>query len=543
MDEEIRRLERLAARGDAEAEQRLTVYYRRMGGELPVPAPVFDLEEALRQDGFEISMLHAAGSRSPDDIVAIRNELILVTRHWNNEISASVDADRGPAHMFSAPLPWDEEMYQELWQQIGEILNIPRTPQERNPIFSRGTSFSKTPERTLGTAELAKHLQVNQETVRRWARTSDIPHDVIIGERAAEQVNKGTIRLEDIARKIIKYDPEEVRFWYMSQTAAGKRLPRRNKIPLAEGRARLQAVKKRLDISTQQLATALSMKRTTLNGYLYGNKQGKLNSIPMSIVTMAEGLTEDDIPVSSKHLPKHILKNALIINRGRIYDTARALEMHPTTIKKRVEEYGLKRLLKRRPRERISREDLMERLISRRGHVKEVAGDLKIERSSLYKLLNLYGLDPKEFRSFSKIIVYQYLKKHHGNRTDAAGELGIGVEGLRQLVRKYGLEKYFPTGESKLRPAKVGRMYAASRYNVEKTAKHFGVSVSYMNKYLNRFSLRPPLDPEEVRLYFKSRRGGARTLKTARKFGLSVPYMTRFLEKYNIQPKRKTRDL
>ena len=366
----------------------------------------------------------------------------------------------------------------------------------RNPIFSRGTSFSKEPKRTHSTAQLAEHLKVNQETVRRWARSSDIPHDVIVGDRIAEQVRAGTTKLEDISRKAIKFDPEEARFWYLSQTAEGKRLPKLSRIPLEEGRARLKAVMQQLKLSTTQLASLLGENRMTLNGYLYGKRLGKVTSIPTKIITYAEGLTEDDIPLSNKSVPKKMLENALIINEGHIANTARELGMHPTTLKKRAVEAGLGHLLRAKPdlKKQVTPADVTEALNKHQGHVKSVAAELGCERTTMYKLFRAFNIDPEQYRSRSKQEVHQALRKWRGNRGRAAKQLDIGVTVLRQLVAKYGLEREFPAfdiiKESKLDPAEVGKALRRFKYNIQKTAKKFGVSTSYMNKFVKRWNLR-----------------------------------------------------
>jgi AraC-like DNA-binding protein/DNA-binding protein Fis len=366
----------------------------------------------------------------------------------------------------------------------------------RNPVFSRGTSFSKEPKRTYSTAQLAEHLKVNQETVRRWARSSDIPHDVIVGEKIAEQIRANTKRLEDISRKAIKFDPEEARFWYLSQTAEGKRLPKLSRIPLEEGRARLKAVMQQLKLSTTQLASLLGENRMTLNGYLYGKHLGKVTSIPTKIITYAEGLTEDDIPLSNKSVPKKMLENALIINEGHIANTARELGMHPTTLKKRAMEAGLGHLLRAKPnfKKQITPTDVTEALVKHQGHVKSVASELKCNRTTLYRLFHSFGIDPEQYRSRSKQEVHQALRKWRGNRGRAAKQLDIGVTVLRQLVAKYGLEREFPAfdiiKESKLDLAEVGKALKRFKYNIQKTAKKFGVSTSYMNKFVKRWNLR-----------------------------------------------------
>lgn len=141
VDEELRRLERLAARGDLDAEQRLATYYLRIGRPPAEQPPVYDLEAALIQDGFTIILY----DRTKDDVIATRPDIRFRTRRWDNliDIAFTPNFDRwADSTLYSAPFPWDEEMYAEFWKEIEQSLGVPKQ-YRANPVGRMGAAEQK----------------------------------------------------------------------------------------------------------------------------------------------------------------------------------------------------------------------------------------------------------------------------------------------------------------------------------------------------------------------------------------------------------------
>lgn len=364
----------------------------------------------------------------------------------------------------------------------------------RNPIYHRGKQLLKKPNRIARTEQVADILHVNVETVRRWARETDIPHDVIVGPKAATKLAAGGA-LDKISRKRAVYDPKEVKIWYTSQQKEGKRLSLQDRIPLSEGRTRLRAVKKRLNVNTEEFSKLLRVNRSTLVGYLYGSRNKELKTVPASIVKKAENLTPEMVPANVKRIPLFVVKDALSKSRGKPGATAELLGITPTTLHRMADRFGLSDLIQKKPIERITAKQLFLTMKKHDGHMKGVAAELGIARTTLYSLLKKVNLSPKDCRKGShrtREEVKQALKMHHNNRTLAAKELKIGVEKLRPLIKEYGLKRYFPLiNTSKLDPEEVAKVFKRTRYSVGKTAKKLGVSISYMNKYIKSRNLRP----------------------------------------------------
>lgn len=115
--------------GDLDAERRLAAYYLRRGEERPQPE-MFDIEDALRGDGFQIIPYN----RESDDIIAVREDIRFRTRRWDNQVDIALSpgfSRWAEDTLFSAAFPWDEEMYLDMWKLIYESLAISRT--RRNP--------------------------------------------------------------------------------------------------------------------------------------------------------------------------------------------------------------------------------------------------------------------------------------------------------------------------------------------------------------------------------------------------------------------------
>lgn len=406
----------------------------------------------------------------------------------------------------------------------------------KNPTYSRGTAFLKEPDRKLSTEEVAKVLHVTVESIRRWTRTSDIPHDVVLGFKVAGRVIAGE-KLEKIARKKLLYDPQEVKLWYLSQQAAGKRLPRHSRIPLAEARARLKAVKTKLNISTDEFCKLLNLKRSTLTGYLFGARTKKLSAVPASIVANAEVLTEEDVPINLRRTPKSMVQNALVINKGRIGAAAESLGMHPTTFKKFALKYKLGHLLRGKPdfSSKITRKQLIAILQKHDGHIKSVAAELGVNRTTLYSLFRKAKIKPEDYRKGAhrnREEIKKALRKHGSNRALTAKELGINVEKLRQLIRMHRLKRYFPAVNAGLKPKEVKKILVQHHYSIARAAKKLGVTVSYLNKFVKLKKLRPTkLEVKEILTKHQFSQA-----KAAKELGLRRERLVTLIKRWKLLP-------
>lgn len=360
----------------------------------------------------------------------------------------------------------------------------------------------KKPVRDMPVKKAADALGIAYSRVKSWITKAGAPH-------RREPHGK---------RERLFVDLGELEHWSMAAVAEGRirdYKAQRVTIPAKEARARLSAVRQRLNLSVRRMAEAIGVKKSRLGPYLgHGSGGKKLKVVPLSVVEAAESLVGFMEPLTEyekrtrRSAPSMAsVREALAAAGGSVSRAAKALGVSDPVIRGLAQAGGIPIKVRAGPAwEFISAEDVVDVMSKTGDRITKAAVLLGIGSASLSCLIQHYGLRGQfDIRTGTTKPGGVYTKDELAEAIEVVGAdtmavaklLDLSDSQVRNLLKSYGMWEGFRSTASPVDEKKRAATETAIHRGIRdglfavEVAEILGITPTGLRNRIARYELRP----------------------------------------------------